>query len=274
MKIFPFLLLYIPLQLFAHIIPVHKVESDLTHISYSSSLWKDINFTTIILHPQTSVLLSDAKANAFSLQAKIKYAKIKALYNTQSIAFLLTWKDSTINVQQGKESDTYADGFSIEFAPNSTTLPNVLYGSAEHDVVIHTQKAARHIFQANGNGNIFYQLNPNQVNLFGAQLEKFQHHVTSMATNDDETLSIAHGYMHIRKIKQSPLSNARLGYKDGAWFGSLTRPFHADALDINDTNNTSIALFIYDGAELNRGVNLYLTPWISLQFDTQNNDSH
>lgn len=247
-----------------------KVNTDLSKVSYSSDVWNEAVFSEIALFPQTTILLNDKKANEANANAKAKKAKVAAVHNGTQIAFLIKWADGSMNIQSGYKSDTYADGFAVQFpagAFKAETLPYIGMGSEGRPVMVHLQKAVKSFYEPNGKGNVYYQLNPNQTELFNEELEAYNKKVKAIGSNDYEKAFIAEGFRSTTEIKDgTDLSYARLGYKNDGWMGSLSRQMKDVYVDLNQAA-IPVAFAVWDGEKMGRDGLKHLTSWLSVSLE-------
>lgn len=247
-----------------------KVDGDLGRVSYSSSVWKSAKFSDVVLYPQTTIRMNDKKANAANADNKGKKAQVGAVYNGKSIAFMIKWPDGTMDIQSGNKSDVYGDGFAVQFASDYSApdaLPYIGMGSEGRQAVIHLQKAAKGIYEPNGDGNVYYQVNRNQTELFGKELAVFDNKVKQFGSNDYERMFVGEGFRSMTEIKDgSAGSYARLGYKNNGWEGTLSRPMKDEYVDLN-SGAIPVAFAVWDGAKLGRDGLKYLSSWVSVRIE-------
>ncbi len=247
-----------------------KVNVDLSRVSYSSDVWNSAVFSEVVLYPQTAIVLNDKKANEINAVTKAKKAHVSALYDGKQIAFLIKWADGSMNIQSGYQSDTYADGFAVQFPAgviNPEALPYIGMGSEGRAVMVHLQKAVKAHYEPNGQGNVYYQLNPNQTELFEGELEAFNQKVKAIGSNDYEKLFIAEGFRSTTEIKDgTTFSYARLGYKSEGWMGSLSRPLKDVYVDLN-RGAIPVAFAVWDGEKMGRDGLKNLSAWLSVELE-------
>ena len=121
-----------------------KVSDSLANVNADSALWNKAKFATVALYPQTAIEFNDKEAIEANKDNKAKKAQVAALHNGKEIAILVKWADGTKNVQGIKCTDTYSDGFAIQFAgatKKASPLPYIGMGSDGRPVVVHLQKA-------------------------------------------------------------------------------------------------------------------------------------
>ena len=250
-----------------------KVDGDISRISHASDVWERATFSPVILYPQTTIRMNDKKANEINAANKAKKAEVAAVYNGTDIAFMIKWPDGTINVQSGSNTDRYADGFALQFASdfsNPDALPYIGMGSEGRQAVIHLQKAAKGVYEPNGDGNVYYQINRNQTELFGKELAAFDKKVKKLGSNDYERTFVGEGFRTMTEIKDgSSRSYARLGYKSSGWVGTLSRSMQ-DAYVNLDAAAVPVAIAVWDGAKLGRDGLKHLSPWLSVKLEGKN----
>ncbi len=247
-----------------------EVDDNLDKVTYKSSVWNDKHFSTITLYPQTTIEFNDKKANALNADNKAIEAEVAAVYNGSRVAFMIKWPDGTRNIQRGKATDVYSDGFAVQFASDYSKpkeLPYIGMGSEGRPVVIHLQKEAFGIYEPNGNGDVAYQVNPNQTNLFDKELKKFNKKVKALASRDYERNFVSEGFRSMTEIKDgSSESYARIGYVGRGWQGTLSRPLKDEYVDL-DAGVFPVAFAVWDGAKMGRNGLKYLTPWLAVELD-------
>jgi DMSO reductase family type II enzyme heme b subunit len=249
-----------------------KVSEDLSKVSYKSAVWGQAKFSDVVLYPQTTIKLNDKNANELNADNKAVKASIAAVYNDRNIAFMVKWPDATMNIQKGYETTSYADGFAVQFATdasNPQALPYIGMGSEGRPVVIHLQKAARGIYEPNGNGNVYYQVNRQQTELFGKDLAKFDKKVKAIGSNDYERSFVSEGFRSMTEIKDASNSSyARLGYDSNAkgWMGTLTRPVADGYVDL-EKGAIPVAFAVWDGAKMGRDGLKNLSQWVPVKLE-------
>ena len=247
-----------------------KVNGNIDKVSYDSAVWKQAKMTKVTLYPQTTIEFNDKKANELNADAKAITAQIGAIYNGKQIAFIMKWADGTKNVTYANTTDTYADGFAIQFASdakNPKELPYIGMGSDGRPVVIHLQKEVYGSYEPNGNGDVAHQVNPNQTHLFGKDLEAYNKHVRSLGSNDYEKTFVAEGFRSTTEIKDgSSKGYLRFGYANKGWSGTLSRPLKDTYVNL-DAAAIPVAFAIWDGAKMNRNGLKYLTGWTAVKLE-------
>jgi hypothetical protein len=251
-------------------ITAKKVDIDLSRISYSDAIWNSATFSNVTLYPQTTIKLNDKIANEKNADNGAKVASIAAVYNGKQIAFMVKWPDGTMNIQSGYKTDSYADGFAVQFAAgevNPEALPYIGMGSVGRPVVVHVQKAVKGFYEPNGQGNVEYQVNPNQTALFGEALAAFNKKVKNIGSNDYERTFVSEGFRSMTEIKDgSSSSYSRLGYKSTGWMGTLSRSMKDSYVDLNK-GAIPVAFAVWDGSKNGRDGLKNLSSWVSVALE-------
>jgi complex iron-sulfur molybdoenzyme family reductase subunit gamma len=214
--------------------------------------------------------MNDQKANEANANNKAKKAQVAALYNGKDIAFMVKWADGTLNVQHGYKTDVYGDGFAVQFAEdysNPEALPYIGMGSEGRPVVIHLQKAVREFYEPNGKGNVYYQMNRQQTEVFGKDLAAFDAKVKRIGSNDYERTFVSEGFRSMTEIKDgSSKSYARLGRAGDAWKGTLSRPMKDGYVDLH-AGAIPVAFAVCDGEKMGRDGLKHLSSWVSVKLE-------
>ena len=184
---------------------------------------------------------------------------------------MIKWHDDTISIQQGYKTNAFADGFAVQFAQDfsdAKKLPYIGMGSAGRGVFIHLQKGVRGIFEPNGDGNVYYQQNRNQTNLFHRELDDFDEKARDRGSNDYERIFVAQGFRSMSEIKDhSAASYARLSYKAKTWRGTLTRSMADEYLNFTKSGAIPVAFAVWDGAKMGRDGIKNLSQWLSVKLE-------
>jgi DMSO reductase family type II enzyme heme b subunit len=251
-----------------------KVDTDISKVSYNDDVWNSAKFTQVTLYPQTTIKLNDKTANELNAENSAKVAKVAAIYNNKSVAFMVAWPDGTANVQSGYKTTSYGDGFAIQIPSKNddvTKLPYIGMGSEGRPVAVYLQKAVKGFYEPNGNGNVYYQMNRNQTELFEKDLQSFDKKVQGIGSNDYERAFVAEGFRSMTEIKDAGKYNSysRLTYNTNelkGWMGTLARPIKDDNADLS-SGVFPIAIATWDGAKMGRDGLKYLSSWISVSFE-------
>lgn len=252
-----------------------KVDGSIEKVTYKSNVWKKAKFSDVTLYPQTTIKMNDKKANELNADNKAKKAKVGAIHNGKQIAFMIKWPDGTMNIQSGYKSDSYGDGFAVQLAADyadAAKLPYIGMGSEGRPVIVHLQKAVKDFYEPNGQGNVYYQMNRNQTELFEKDLKKFDKKVKSIGSSDYERTFVSEGFRSMSEIKDASNSSyARLGYDSKAkgWKGTVSRSLKDSYLDLN-AGAVPVAFAVWDGAKMGRDGLKHLTSWVSVNLEGVN----
>ena len=253
----------------ANIVAV-KVHHSLENISAMSPLWKEAKAVNVGLFPQTTVKMNDKKANEMNAENSGKTAKVTALYNDSEVAFLVRWKDNSLSIQKGYKTNSYGDGFAVQFAKdfsNPAELPYIGMGSEGREVLVHLQKATPNISEPNGHGNVELQTSFHQTNYFGAELEKFKTAQKEAEVTDYERTFVSAGFRSMTEIKDGSVNsdmNMLYNIKRGCWKGTLNRELSDEYLKLDSA--FPVAFAVWDGGKNNRDGLKLLSGWNSVSF--------
>lgn len=240
-----------------------------------ASAWAKAKFSSVVLYPQTAVHMNDKNANAANEGNKAKKADVAALYDGKNIALMVKWADGTKSVQGAYSSDTYSDGFAVQFAgaaKGTQPLPYIGMGSAGRPVVVHLQKATEKVYEPNGNKDVSTQINRNQTALFGQELADYDAKVASLAKADYERVFVGEGFRSLTEIKDgSAQSNASMTYANNGWTGTLVRPLKDDYVNFKGT--VPVAIAVWDGAKMGRNGLKNLSSWVAINLEGQKPDA-
>ena len=244
-----------------------KVKSSLDKVNDSSSVWKSAKFVEVSLYPQTTIQFNDKKANEINANNTAVKAKVAAVYNGSDIAFMVKWADGTKNIQRGYNTDSYGDGFAIQFASNyanAQELPYIGMGSEGRPVVIHLQKETGKIYEPNGEGDVFHQVNPNQTAFFDKELKDYNSKVETKGNTDYERSFVAEGFRSMTEIKDgSSSSYARMAHSGKEWTGTVSRSIKDDYINL-DAVAIPVSFAVWDGEKMGRNGLKYLSSWTAV----------
>ena len=247
-----------------------KINTDVTKLTPTSKVWNGIAGTEVDLYPQTTIRLNDLKANAANRKDKAKAGIVKAVYDGKNIAFLLQWPDGTRSVQQGYRSDSYADGFAVQFPENYSDpkkLPYIGMGSTGRPVIIHLQKAEQAVYEPNGKGDVGMQQNILSKNKFGEDIKKYHAAQSKLAVRDYQRSFVSEGFRSMTEIKDgSEKFGADMSYGDRAWKGTVTRPLKDAYLNL-DNGAFPVAFAVWDGARMQRDGLKRLSAWVPVKLE-------
>jgi complex iron-sulfur molybdoenzyme family reductase subunit gamma len=234
-----------------------------------ASAWSKAKFSNVTLYPQTAIHMNDKNANALNEANKAKKADVAAVYDGKNIALMVKWADGTKSVQGAYSSDTYSDGFAVQFAgatKGSEALPYIGMGSAGRPVVVHLQKATEKVYEPNGNKDVSTQINRNQTALFGQELADYDAKVASLAKTDYERVFVAEGFRSLTEIKDGSVkSNASMTYANNGWSGTVTRALKDDYVNFKGT--VPVAIAVWDGDKMDRNGLKNLSGWVSINLE-------
>jgi complex iron-sulfur molybdoenzyme family reductase subunit gamma len=234
-----------------------------------ASAWSKAKFSNVTLYPQTAIHMNDKNANALNEANKAKKADVAAVYDGKNIALMVKWADGTKSVQGAYSSDTYSDGFAVQFAgatKGSEALPYIGMGSAGRPVVVHLQKATEKTYEPNGNKDVSTQINRNQTALFGQELADYDAKVASLAKTDYERVFVAEGFRSLTEIKDGSVkSNASMTYANNGWSGTVTRALKDDYVNFKGT--VPVAIAVWDGDKMDRNGLKNLSGWVSINLE-------
>ncbi|WP_457596085.1 ethylbenzene dehydrogenase-related protein [Hydrogenimonas sp.] len=249
-------------------IVAQKTDRDVTKLTPTSKAWDYVKGTRVDLYPQTTLQMNDAKANSLNKVIKGKAATVKAVYDGKNIAFLLEWPDGTRSVQQGYRSDSYGDGFAVQFPVNyddPKKLPYIGMGSEGRPVIIHLQKAVGPVFEPNGDGDVYHQQNVLSKPFFGKEAGDYQDEVAKLAVKDYQRSFISEGFRSMTEIKDgSEKFDADMKYASKHWKGTLIRPLHDVYVNL-DNGAFPVAFATWDGARMNRDGLKLLSGWVPVK---------
>lgn len=184
----------------------------------------------------------------------------------------MKWKDKTLSIQKGYHSDSFGDGFAVQFAKdfsNPEQLPYIGMGSSGREVVVHLQKAAPNTYEPNGHGDVSLQVNRKNTNHFHEELAKFDEDVKKAGVVDYERTFVSAGFRSMTEIKDNSVhSNMNMLYNinKGCWKGTLSRELQDEYLNL-DAPAFPIAFAVWDGDKHNRDGLKLLSSWNSVQLD-------
>jgi len=251
-----------------------KVSDKLDAVTADSAVWSKAKFSTVDLYPQTAIEFNDKKAIEANMANKGKKAQVAAVHNGTDLAVLVKWADGTKSVQGSYSSDTYSDGFALQFAAASKgqPLPYIGMGSEGRPVVVHLQKATEKVYEPNGNKDVSTQLNRQQTGVFGKELAEYDGKVASLAKTDFERVFVGQGFRSLTEIKDGSVkSNAAMSYANNGWSGTLVRPLK-DAY-LNSTGSVPVAIAVWDGAKMGRNGLKNLSSWVAVNLEGMKADA-
>lgn len=248
-----------------------KVSGKLDAVTADSAVWSKAKFATVDLYPQTAIEFNDKDAIEANKATKGKKAQVAAVHNGKEIAILVKWADGSKNVQGMKCTDTYSDGFALQFAgatKSAQPLPYVGMGSEGRPVVVHLQKSTDKVYEPNGNKDVSMQINRQQTGVFEKDLADFDAKVAGLANKDYERVFVGEGFRSLTEIKDGSVkSNASMMHDGKGWSGTLARALKDDYMNAAGTVPVTIA--VWDGQKKGRNGLKLLSSWIAVNLDGQ-----
>lgn len=232
---------------------------------------KYAHFTPVVLYPQTTLHLNDKKANELNKDAKAIVAKVAAFTDGKRVAIIIHWPDRSKDIYKGYKSDSYPDGFAVQFAANATNpqkLPYIGMGSDGRAVEIFLRKAyGQSVYEPNGNGDVAHQVNPHNTDYFGKELKKFEKEVQKLGVRPYARAFVSEGFRSMTEIKDGSVtwrSDMCYNTKRHIWGGMVIKPID-DAYSKAAKNELAIAVAVWDGKELQRDGLKRLSSWIAVK---------
>lgn len=245
-----------------------KYNGNLNSIDGDSPVWKMANFADIELYPQTTIKLNDKKANSLNSENLAKKVKVAAVYNNKDIAFKVIWADATENVFSNDSTNSYADGFALQFPQNYSDiskLPYIGMGSKDRAVIVHLQKAYKSIYEPNGNGDVATQVNRDNAPYFEGELRKFDDKVAKLGNVAYQRSFISEGFRSMTEIKDNSEDfKGSMKFANNKWEGTLTRPLKDSYLNLN-SGAVPVAFAVWDGDKMGRDGLKQLSSWIPVK---------
>ncbi|SMC08629.1 ethylbenzene dehydrogenase-related protein [Nitratiruptor tergarcus] len=233
---------------------------------------KHAKFVPVTLYPQTTVKLNDKKALELNKDAKAKVAEVAAFTDGKNVAIIMRWPDKSKDVYKGYESDSYPDGFAVQFAADASNpqkLPYIGMGSDGRPVEIFIRKAyGQGVYEPNGNGDVAHQVNEHNTNYFGKGLKKFKKEVKKLGVLPYQRAFVSEGFRSMTEIKDGSVNYRTdmhyVNKKGGMWGGMVVKPLK-DAYAAPSKNELAVAVAAWDGKELQRDGLKRLSSWIAVK---------
>ncbi len=252
-------------------ITAKKVSGSLDKVDATSSIWKDAKFSAIELYPQTAIEFNDKLAIEANKDNKAKKAQVAAVHNGKEIALLIKWADATKSVQGKEHTDSYSDGFAVQFVGSTkkpTPLPYIGMGSEGRPVVIHLQKATSELYEPNGKGDVATQVNRQQTAYFGKELADFDKKVADASKKSYDKVFVGEGFRTITEIKDATAkSNSSMTHANSEWSGVLSRALK-DAYT-NNVGTVPVSIAVWDGDKMGRNGLKHLSNWVAINLEGQ-----
>lgn len=240
-------------------------------IGMDDAIWDKVKGVNIALYPQTTVRMSDKKANALNAENKGKLLKVAAIYNNDAIAFKVKWADETQNIQSGIKSDDYPDGFALQIATkfdDPKKLPYIGMGSKDRPVLVYLQKAVKVYYEPNGNRDISLQINRSNTHAFDENLTGFDKKVSDAGFYDYQKVFLSEGFKSIAEIKDdNEKFSMEMEYNATGWTGLLAKPLQSEIIDLNLTGAFPVAFALWDGEKMDRGGLKNISAWTAVRLE-------
>ncbi len=254
------------MSLQAQTLSAFKSGEDVSKLALSSKLWDKIKSDTVIVYPQTTVIMNDKTANEVSANMSAKSLHVKSVCDGKNVAFLIEWSDTTKNVQERRDSNTYGDGFAVQFATTKGALPYIGMGSEGRAVIVHLQKVTGALYEPNNAQDVFHQVNVSNQNAFGKDAKAYQEAVAKQGNGDYQRTFIAEGFRSMTQIRDASESSVmEMNYAKGTWKALLIRPLQSTYLSLS--GSTPVAFAVWDGALHHRDGLKRLSAWVELNLD-------
>ena len=247
-------------------------------ISASDGVWGKAKTTTVILYPQQTIKLNDAKANKLNAANLAKKVQVSAIYSSNAVAFKLVWSDPTQDTLSGIKSDVYGDGFAMQVPVSfgdPKKLPYIGMGSDGRPVVVNLTKAISAHYEPNGNGDIEHQINPSNTVLFGDELKAYKAKVATTGSVPYVKSFISEGFRSMTEIKNgSSKVGMKMSYnpKTKQWTGVVARPLNDGTVSLAGHGALPVSFAIWDGGKLNRGGVKNLSSWVAVKLQGKGGD--
>ncbi len=255
-----------------NLINAKRVSSiNVANISPSDGVWRSAKSVAVVLYPQTTIKLNDAKANAANKDNKAITAQVSAVYNNSAVAFKISWSDPTQSIQSGNKSDAYPDGFAMQVPVSFNDpkkLPYIGMGSEGRPVLVHLIKATSLHYEPNGNGDVEHQINPHNTLAFGADLKNYNDKVNKLGKQVYSRSFISEGFRSMTELKDnSDKFGMKMTYdaKSKRWTGVVAKQLRDGAADLSRSGALPVSFAVWDGDKLNRGGVKRLSSWLAVK---------
>jgi|SaaInl8_150m_RNA_FD_contig_81_314361_length_6796_multi_23_in_0_out_0_4 complex iron-sulfur molybdoenzyme family reductase subunit gamma len=237
-----------------------------TTTTFNEDAWKNAACTQVALYPQQTMGTNDKAVNAAMKDAKMVTANVKALTNGEQIALRVIWPDASDSKQGSFSSQTYADGFALQFAQNdSTDLPYIGMGSNDRPVVIYLQKNDITTYEPNGNYDHKQQRGDQSKNMFDYELKAYNQDVSDNGHSDYQKAFISEGVRSMTEVRSANKSfNMEMVHTGSHWVGTFVKDVRDDLLNM-ERAEVPMTLALWDGDKLNRDGQKHLSTWVSVQ---------
>jgi complex iron-sulfur molybdoenzyme family reductase subunit gamma len=230
------------------LLAIHHLTAanDLNKLTVSSALWSHLEATTILLYPQSS--FSAPKDTPLA-----KTVQLKSIYDKEHLALLLQWNDPTHSLQHKDQTNSFGDGFAIQFPVNyhdPKDLPYIGMGDEKRAVVLYLHKNVQ-------------EFNALKVSKDQVSLEPKDHYAKAF---------LAHGYGTMEEIAESGFTT-QMRYQKGTYQALFITKRENNHIKL-DKQALIFSLAIWDGGKKQRDGIKMISGWqgASLIDDpTQNN---
>ena len=250
-----------------------------------SPVWEKTRFVSVKLYPQNIVSPKVRRAS-------VKSIRVKVLYNTEKIAFLLEWDDKTRDALL--DVDKYTDQVAIQLPLNPSSPPSFMMGQKGGRVHIIHWKAIWQDDIEKGYRDVDV-LYPNywvdlywmgQPQFFGeGEIHTHPPHLREFISPEAEIfipgfaaknpMAVLHRKYPVEEVMAEgfgtlttqPRQNASGWgvWENGKWRVIIARPLVSDdPLDAPITKKTYVAFAVWDGSKGNVGARKNYSPWIEL----------
>jgi complex iron-sulfur molybdoenzyme family reductase subunit gamma len=251
---------------------------NIASISPTDGIWSGAGATTVVLYPQQTIKLNDAKANKLNVANLAKRVSVNAVYSGSTVAFRLTWSDPTQSVQSKYTSDVYSDGFAMQLPvafSDPKKLPYVGMGSEGRPVIVSLAKAIASHYEPNGNGNIENQVNPSNSIYFGDELKAHKANIADMGSVPYVKSFISEGFRSMTEIKDG---SAKVGMKMSynprtkQWSAVVAKSLNDGTVNLGSHGAIPVSFAIWDGGKMNRGGVKNLSSWTAVKLQGKSGD--
>ncbi len=251
---------------------------NISTISPNDGVWKGAGTITVILYPQQTIKLNDAKANKLNAANLAKKVQVSAIYSSNAVAFKLVWSDPTQDTLSGIKSDVYGDGFAMQLPvafSDPKKLPYIGMGSDGRPVVVSLMKAITAHYEPNGKGDIEHQLNPSNTVLFGDELKAYKAKIASTGNMPYVKSFISEGFRSMTEVKDG---SAKLGMKMSynpktkQWTGVVAKSLNDGTVRLGGHGALPVSFGIWDGGKMNRGGVKNISSWTAVKLQGKGGD--
>jgi len=262
-----------------------KVNDSLENINGDSEVWSKAKYSKVTLYPQTTISFNDKEAVEKNKDRKAMEALVGAVYNGKKIAFNVKWLDESKNSQSSNAIRSFGDAVALQIPTNyqdPNKLPYIGMGSKDRSVIVHLQKSAEPLFEPNGDGDVYHQQSPNNVNQYDDEiskrdgLTKFNKKVATKAKSSYERSFVAEGFRSTTEIKDGSSSfSGDMKFEeplfgDKQWNTTFTRDLKSDYVELKDAFPLAVA--IWQGEKSSRDGLKHLSSWVVVELKSGASD--